>query len=82
MIRGRGVAVQGGVLPPHSGPPGVAPALQEALGDAVSKWLPGRHPEAAAVAQIAATRGLQHAVNPLHLRVRYIRVDVAKPARR
>ena len=29
---------------------------------------------------IAAARGLQHAVSPLHLRATYLRIDVAKPA--
>lgn len=66
-----------------------APALQESLAAVKSsatlesptvKWLPGRHPQAAAVARIAAARGLRHAVDPLHLRAIYIRNQVAKPA--
>ena len=57
-----------------------APALQESLGKAALEWLPGRHPEAANIARIAAARGLQHAVSPLHLRATYLRIDVAKPA--
>ena len=57
-----------------------APALQESLSKAALEWLPGRHPEAANIARIAATRGLQYAVSPLHLRATYLRIDVAKPA--
>ena len=57
-------------------------ALQESLGKAALEWLPGRHPEAANIARIAAARGLQHAVSPLHLRATYLRIDVAKPARK
>jgi len=68
-----------------------APALQESLAKAARtsaprkssklalKWLPERHPEAATIARLAATRGLAHAVNPLHLRARYLRTAVAKP---
>jgi len=55
-------------------------ALQESLSKAALEWLPGRHPEAANIARIAAARGLQHAVSPLHLRATYLRIDVAKPA--
>jgi len=55
-----------------------APALLEALNGSVSRWLAGRHPEAAGVARIAAVRGLQSAVSPLHLRATYIRNEVAK----
>ena len=56
------------------------PASQESLSKAALEWLPGRHPEAANIARIAAARGLQHAVSPLHLRATYLRIDVAKPA--
>ncbi|MDD9810421.1 MAG: tRNA (adenosine(37)-N6)-threonylcarbamoyltransferase complex dimerization subunit type 1 TsaB [Gammaproteobacteria bacterium] len=58
------------------------PALQESLSKAALEWLPGRHPEAANIARIAAARGLQHAVSPLHLRATYLRIDVAKPAKK
>jgi len=55
-----------------------APALLEALDGSVSSWLAGRHPQAAGVARIAAARGLQSAVSPLHLRATYIRNEVAQ----
>ncbi len=53
--------------------------LLEALNgsQSVARWLPGRHPEAATVARLAAARGLQSAVSPLRLTASYIRNEVA-----
>lgn len=70
-----------------------APALQESLEKAAVassresssvtvEWLPGRHPQAAAVARIASARGLSNTVGPLHLRAVYIRNQVARPSSR
>lgn len=57
------------------------PVMLEALGGSVSKWLAGRHPEAATVARMAAARGLQSAISPLALSAAYVRDNVAETAR-
>ncbi len=69
---------QGGIVGVGSAWDRYAPMLLEATGGAVSKWLAGRHPEARAVSQVAAARGLIEAVSPLDLIACYVREEVAE----
>ncbi len=71
-----------GIIGAGSGWDRYGPVLLEALNGSqpVARWLPGRHPEAATVARLAAARGLQSAVSPLCLTASYIRNEVAEPS--